>query len=204
MYETLPPKGLSAQTATQAYTDFLGDLKRFEKALNRVLTEWPISCEQFLSNLSINRIAWLGQSSMCISTGVPRQFKAGFAGLSGRGQLAANKLASNYLSWWEREKGIGNNQETEFPTPTGLHARILHYVKTWTHRGYECGIPDEVPSELSRLNLAPSHKAIALAILRNDHSLSSLGYAQPVSPWYGVIKRIELESRNTMNDPFFQ
>jgi len=46
-----------------------------------------------------------------------------------------------------------------------------------------------------RLNLAPSYKAIALAILKNDHHLTSLGYSAPVSPWYNAIKKLEIESR---------
>lgn len=203
MYETLPPLGFSAETVTKAYTEFLSDLPRFEHALNKVITQWPISCEQFLSNANINRIAWLGQSSMCIATGIPRQFKAGFSALSERAQIAANAMADKYLTWWLAEKGNPTEEGYELPTPKGMQSRILHYIKTWQRRGYQCGIPDEVPSELMRLNLAPSYKAISQAILKNDHTLSSLGYIAPISPWYGVFKRIELENRNTMNDPFF-
>lgn len=202
MYETIPPKGYSADSALVAYTEFLGDLKRFEAALKRVIKEWPVSCEQFLANHNINRIAWLGQSSMCMDTGVPAKFRAGFAGLSGTGQHAANMMAEKYLLMWEESNG-SNFQDQYWPSPVGLHRRIRHYLATWTLRGYSSGIPDEVPPELMRLNLAPSHKAVALAILRNDHACASLGYSQPISPWYGVIKKLEIEKRNTMEDPFF-
>lgn len=207
MYETLPPDGYDAETAVQAYTKFLSDLPRFSAAIRRVLAEWPISCKQFLTNLNINRIAWIGQSSMSIATGVPARFRAGFSALSEEGQRLANELAEAYLWAWEADylaSPIYYRPEVELATPSGMKNRIVHYLRTWEQRGYEKGIPDEVPSELMRLNLAPSHKAIALAILRNDHSLSTLGYSQPVSPWCGVLKRVELAARaNHMNDQMF-
>lgn len=195
MYETLPPRDIPSDQALRMYTAFLASRKLFERGLNRVVNEWPISCEQFLTNTSINRIAWLGQSSMCITSSIPSRFKAGFSALPPEAQLAANKLAGEWLSMWELCNGEGKENPPDLPTPKGLHSRIEHYIKTWERRGYEDGIPDEVPSELMRLNLAPSHKAIALAVLKNDHALSSLGYTQPVSPWYNVIKKIEIEAR---------
>jgi len=203
MYETVPPEGFSADSALAAYTEFLGDLPRFEHALKRVIREWPVSCEQFLSNASINRIAWLGQASMCIDTGVPSKFRAGFSALDPSGQKYANAMADRFLRMWQFGHPRSNQAETTPPTPTGLHNRIMHYVESWKPRGYENGIPEEVPSELMRLNLAPSHKAIALAVLKNDHALSSLGYSQPVSPWYSAIKKVEISKRGTMQDPMF-
>lgn len=200
MYETVAPEGFDSDTAVSAYTDFLADLPRFEYALNRVLSEWPISCEHFLSNTSVNRIAWLGQSSMCIATGIPACFRAGFSALDERGQAAANQLAERYLGIWQaRQSGWVGHWVPDLPTPAGMKSRIAHYLETWKHRGYCNGIPEEVPHELMRLNLAPSHKAIAIAILKNDHTLSSLGYSKPVSPWYNAIKKHEIETRNRSN-----
>lgn len=193
MYETRPPNGFDEESALRAYEEFLRDLPRFESALCRVLDEWPISCEQFLSNSSINRIAWLGQSSMSISTGIPACFRAGFKLLSDDEQAAANAMADKYFRVWlqtamPRKSGIG-------APPKGMQNRIGYYVQSWEPRGYETGIPEEVPPELMQRNLAPSYKAIAIAILKNDHHLTSLGYSQPASPWYNEIKRIELMSR---------
>jgi hypothetical protein len=208
MYETLPPAGHTSETALLGYTEFLSDLGKFEDALNRVLTEWPVSCKQFLTNRSINRIAWLGQASMCIATGVPARFRAGFAALTPAGQTAANTMAESYLRKWEvthKQTKHYYYPEDETTSPVGLQSRVAHYLKTWKWRDYLNGIPDEVPPELMRLNLAPSYKAIALAVLKNDHSLSSLGYNQPVSPWYSVLKRIEISNRqkSPMSDPMF-
>jgi predicted phosphoadenosine phosphosulfate sulfurtransferase len=56
-------------------------------------------------------------------------------------------------------------------------------------------IPDEVPNELADELLAPSYKAIAIALLENDMHLTSLGYEAKFSKWYDVLKRIEIEAR---------
>lgn len=73
--------------------------------------------------------------------------------------------------------------------------RINDYISKWKKMGYEDDIPDEVPNELAKKNLAPSYKSIAIAIINNDHYLKSLGYSVPKSYWYSELKRIEIEAR---------
>jgi predicted phosphoadenosine phosphosulfate sulfurtransferase len=46
--------------------------------------------------------------------------------------------------------------------------KVNKYLKTWESRCYSDGIPDEVPALLARTLRAPSYKAIAMAILRNN------------------------------------
>jgi len=103
-YDTSPPSGLSADQCRESYAVFLKDIARFEVALNRVITEWPISSEQFLSNENINRIAWLGQASMCIDSGVPSVFRGGFKLLSNEQQKLANACALKWLNIWIRRR----------------------------------------------------------------------------------------------------
>ena len=67
--------------------------------------------------------------------------------------------------------------------------RVATYIKRWRGRGYAEDIPDEVPPELEEF--APSYKAIACALLRNDMHLTALGFSAPYSHWYGAIKRFE-------------
>lgn len=62
--------------------------------------------------------------------------------------------------------------------------------------GYAEDIPDEVPDELMHELLAPSYKAIALAILKNDLHFTSLGFTTAPSQWYSALKRMEIEARN--------
>jgi hypothetical protein len=98
LYETAC--NLETDVAKDAYAEFLSDDDRFMAAIRRVFVEWPVSCEHFLTNESINRIAWLGQASMCIETGVPSIFRGGFKRLSVDGQRRANSVAEECLREW--------------------------------------------------------------------------------------------------------
>ena len=89
---------MNADESASAYAEFLSDGTKFHSAMQRVLNEWPIACEQFLSNESINRIAWLGQAAMCIETGIPCKFRYGFALLTDGQQQIANKFLSRGLT----------------------------------------------------------------------------------------------------------
>ena len=75
-----------------------------------------------------------------------------------------------------------------------MRARIQAYIHTWRKQGYSDDIPDSVPDVLMSEQLAPSYKAIAVAILKNDHAMQGLGFTGTPTPWYGVLKRIELEA----------
>lgn len=76
--------------------------------------------------------------------------------------------------------------------------RVSRYLQIWTARDYEHEIPDEVPAELAAANLAPSWKAIACALLRNDMLLLTLGFAPVVSKHYVQIKRQEINQRKRL------
>ena len=104
-YENKPPDGMSAEEATRRYAEFLRDLSAFESALHQVTTEWKNSCEHYLSNENMNRIAWLGQASACIALGLPSSFRAGFNLLSPEEQESANALALAYLNRWLVARG---------------------------------------------------------------------------------------------------
>ncbi len=81
-----------------------------------------------------------------------------------------------------------------------MENKIQQYIKKWIRQGYPAGIPDEVPGELMRNNLAPSYKAIATAILKNDHNLIGLGFNGKKSVWYDALKKIELKKRGVIKD----
>lgn len=104
-YETRPPKGMTIDETKQAYADFLSDTHRFSAALLRVITEWVNSCEHYLSNERMNRIAWLGQASMCIETGISKFFCGGYFLLSQEQQKIADETALIYLNKWLVARG---------------------------------------------------------------------------------------------------
>lgn len=92
--------GKSKKECVEMYRDFLADLPRFEAALEAVTTQWKYSCEHYLTNVAMNRIAWLGQASMCFATGVPSEFRSGFFELTKKQQQQANEMALKYLNKW--------------------------------------------------------------------------------------------------------
>lgn len=111
-YETRPPNDMTPDEAREFYSVFLRDTPAFEAALMRVTGEWINSCEHFLTNDQMNRIAWLGQASMCIANGVPSCFRGGFKLLSNAEQRQANGVADKWLGIWERERSSeGENTE---------------------------------------------------------------------------------------------
>ena len=68
---------------------------------------------------------------------------------------------------------------------------------TWERRCYCDGIPDHLPDGISKSLRAPSYKAIAMAILRNDLALTSLGFSGPHSEWHDVLK----EEKRALTSP---
>ena len=99
-YNNFPPEGMTKEKCEQAYHDFLADSPRFEKSLIRVIAEWVHSCEHYLTNTAMNRIAWLGQAAMCLETGIPSCFRSGYSLLSEPEQQAADNMALVYLNQW--------------------------------------------------------------------------------------------------------
>lgn len=107
-YKDKPPVGMTAQECEEAYRSFLANIPLFDSILNRVISEWKYSCEHYLTNEKMNRIAWLGQASMCLYTGVPARFCGGYNLLTESEKQAADFLAHQYLNKWleqnDREK----------------------------------------------------------------------------------------------------
>jgi len=104
-YGEKPPKGMTVSECEEAYRDFLADIPRFEAALNRVIKEWKYSCEHYLTNQKMNRIAWLGQASMCIDSGIPSRFCGGYNMLDDEQKEAADRKALEYLNKWLESNG---------------------------------------------------------------------------------------------------
>lgn len=63
----------------------------------------------------------------------------------------------------------------------------MKYLAIWQSRCYS-EIPDEIPEKLARSNRAPSYKSIAIAILKNDSTLKSIGFEGKETHWYRILK----------------
>jgi ParB-like chromosome segregation protein Spo0J len=99
-YEEHPPKGMTQEECEFKYKELLTNKKEFEEALNLVITTWKNSCEHYLTNEKMNRIAWLGQASLCIKYGIPARFRGGYNLLTEEEQKKADSVALKYLNKW--------------------------------------------------------------------------------------------------------
>ena len=111
-------KTKSIEEGRASYCDFFRS-GLFENSISR-FNEWPISCEQFLSNVggSFNRVAWIGQAAACIEQGIPRVCRGGFMMLSDYEQDFNNELAAKQLRVWEttyKKKNRGLHKNVEEP-----------------------------------------------------------------------------------------
>jgi len=115
-------EGMTKEECELFYADFLKDDIRFRNALDHVIKEWKYSCEHYLTNKAMNRIAWLGQASVCYDSGIPSIYCSGFNLLSEDEQDRANNTALEYLNEWlkanNREEvdintGLSNGRQTE-------------------------------------------------------------------------------------------
>lgn len=119
----------------QEYAFFLSDLDRFQEGIDQVFKYWPVSCENFLTDNQINRIAWLGQASACVSVGLPCCFCGGFWLLTETQQREANSLAHFNIRKWIIEYKQDKKKSEQ------LHRDVARQVLfNWYSRGGSSGI----------------------------------------------------------------
>lgn len=115
-YET-SLEGKSHDECEDEFKRVLSDLDEFETALKGVTSEWKYSCEHYLTNKSMNRIAWLGQASVCYLTGVPSRYSSAWFDLTEEQRSEANDLALKYLNIW-----LVRNGREEVSLPEALNS----------------------------------------------------------------------------------
>lgn len=127
-YEERPPKGFKwsgeISELEEFYKNFLSDIQLFEKMLERVITEWKNSCEHYLTNENMNRIAWLGQAAVCIYSGLPSKYRGGYNLLDDKQKQNADLSALKYLNIWMIGRGypvLRNLQEAGSKTQVDLY-----------------------------------------------------------------------------------
>lgn len=81
---------------------FTGDAVLYGSYMQRVIREWPISCEQNLSNVSMNRRAWIGHAACCLAISCPEYAtRQAWKQLSPQQQDDANAQADMAILAWE-------------------------------------------------------------------------------------------------------
>lgn len=87
----------------------LGNEKNCKKYMLKVIEEWKYTCEYHLTNTSINRVAWLGQATMCLYAGLKEQETRNAWWILNEDQrLKANEIAKEVINEWEIKNGKEN------------------------------------------------------------------------------------------------
>lgn len=108
-------EGMTAEQCQQTYAAFLRNQELFAEVANKVINEWKYSCEHYLTNKAMNRIAWIGQASLAYHHQIPSQFCSVWNLLTEDEQNAANKIALDALNTWMR-----NNNRKELAMEEAL------------------------------------------------------------------------------------
>lgn len=87
--------------------DILQDVNKCDKFFSLVTKEWPNSSKVHLSNRSINRQAWIGHASFCISHGANEdEGILGWHLITKEEQQRANAIADYYITLFEIENKL--------------------------------------------------------------------------------------------------
>lgn len=104
-YET-KHKTLNDEQCKEGYFKVLKNPLLFSEILEKLIVDWKYSCEHYLTNKSMNRIAWLGQAAVCYNSGVPNRYAGAWFELTKKEQDIANDVALKYLNKWLEINGL--------------------------------------------------------------------------------------------------
>lgn len=81
--------------------DFTKDFNLWGEYMLKVLKEWPISCEQNLTDQNINQRAWIGQAACCLAFKCPESItRMAWGYLTEEQQAKANYQADLAIYKW--------------------------------------------------------------------------------------------------------
>ena len=117
-------EGWSHEDCEKEFKRILSNQHLFREILNKVITEWKYSCEHYLTNNSMNRIAWLGQAAVCYHSGVPSKYSGAWMDLDEKTRNKANKIALKYLNKWIK---TNNFKQVNFDETQSIGRQIELY-----------------------------------------------------------------------------
>ena len=96
-------------------------------------------------------------------------------------------------------ESFANHLLETMPKPTSEHYKnkLAVYIKWWSKRGYEEGIPDKAELRLESYGKVPSWRKICKTILRNDYWCKGLGFSPTKTAAYK--KYVELMKKRRVD-----
>lgn len=96
--------------------EFTGDHKLYGSFMVRVTNEWPISCENALTDPHLNQKAWIGHAACALALRCPEDIvRKAWGMLTDEQRLLANKEAARAIRKWKNayieSRGLRRNLE---------------------------------------------------------------------------------------------
>jgi hypothetical protein len=101
--------GLERNRLLGKAVEFTGNACKYGSFMLKVIREWPYSCLHNLSNVSMNRQAWIGHAACCLAINCPEDItRLAWHKLTQQQQDEANEQANKAIEQWEAQyyKGI--------------------------------------------------------------------------------------------------
>lgn len=97
---------------------FTGDHSLYGRFMMRVVNEWPISCENALTDYSINQKAWVGHAACALALECPEDItREAWSKLTDEQRLLANNEAEKAILCWKinyaKSKGLLQDVDDE-------------------------------------------------------------------------------------------
>lgn len=92
---------------------FTGNAELYGSYMQRVIREWPYSCENALTDRSINRRAWIGHAACALAIRCPENIvRQAWGHLTNDQQYRANGEASKAIADWESQRADSGIRES--------------------------------------------------------------------------------------------
>lgn len=110
MYKTLSAKEKNIML-NKAIT-FTGNAPLYGEWMLKVVNEWPVSCDQNLTDVHINQKAWIGHAACCMAIECPEDItRQAWGCLSKQQQDDANNQADIAIRVWNEKQGNAIHQK---------------------------------------------------------------------------------------------
>lgn len=85
---------------------FTGNAELYGEWMLKVVDQWPICCEQNLTDIHINQQAWIGHAAVCMALECPEDVtRMAWGCLSKQQQIDANEQADIAIKVWNEKQG---------------------------------------------------------------------------------------------------
>jgi hypothetical protein len=90
------------KTALETAIAFTGDHELYGQYMRRVCEEWPVSCENALTDPYLNQKAWVGHAAVALAHGIPEDItREAWRFLTDEQKYLANKEAEQAIKAWK-------------------------------------------------------------------------------------------------------